>query len=177
MLALVALCGSLGVGQGQGPCASMQCCTGGETASGDTCSCSWAFRPLGPCTGLDALLCCPGSSWCQYAEQSCCSFPQSLSSSQHWRFSPNTKPPQTMRLCCAEEVPDLLPQLMERIMWGMQSQDSDIKTAAITAVSTAAAAVEATFAPFAEHVVPVLAGFMQQTEVGTACLLCFSNAP
>ena len=78
-----------------------------------------------------------------------------------------------MRIYCAEDVPDLLPQLMERIMWGMQSQDSDIKTAAITAVSTAAAAVEATFAPFAEHVVPVLAGFMQQTEVG--CLRCFCN--
>ena len=68
-------------------------------------------------------------------------------------------------LLCTEEVPDLLPQLMERIMWGMSSQDADIKSAAITAVSTAAAAVEAQFSPFAEHVVPVLAGFMQQTEV------------
>ena len=65
----------------------------------------------------------------------------------------------------ADEVPDLLPALMERIMWGMRSPDSDIKDAAITAVSTAAAAVEAKFTPFAEHVVPVLAGFMQQTEV------------
>ena len=99
-LALVALCGSLGVGQGQGPCASsMQCCTGWEAMSGDTCSCSWAFRPLWPCTGLDALLCCPGSSWCQYAEQGCCQCPQGLSSSQHWRLSTNTKPPQAMRLC------------------------------------------------------------------------------
>ena len=56
-------------------------------------------------------------------------------------------------------------------MWGMRSQDADIKSAAITAVSTAAAAVEAQFAPFAEHVVPVLAGFMQQTEVPHALLL------
>ena len=60
----------------------------------------------------------------------------------------------------------MLGPLVERLVWGLNSSDADVKVAAITALSSAAAATEAKIAPFAGHVLPPLASFLQLTEVG-----------
>ena len=66
----------------------------------------------------------------------------------------------------ADKVPEMLGPLVERLVWGMDSSDADVKVAAITALSSAAAATEAQFAPFAGHVLPALASFLQLTRGG-----------
>ena len=62
----------------------------------------------------------------------------------------------------------MLPPLVERLVWGMTQGDADVKVAAITALSSAAAATEALFAPFAGAVLPPFAAFLQLTEARPA---------
>ena len=69
----------------------------------------------------------------------------------------------------------MLGPLVERLILGMGSEDTTVKVAAITALSSAAAAVEGKFAPFAQHVLPPLAAFLQVTEVSPSSVAVLSS--
>ncbi|KAK9799405.1 hypothetical protein WJX73_003839 [Symbiochloris irregularis] len=63
-----------------------------------------------------------------------------------------------------EEMPDMLPPLMERLAFGLQHSSPEVQQSAITALAASAASVDDAFTPYADQVLPRLSQYLSLTE-------------